>query len=61
MGGEGGALGCIAGALIMYVLYNICNLEGIRPEWQQVIVGALVVSLVFYDNLRKRHAGLLNQ
>lgn len=59
MGGEGGVAGAIAGALIMKVLENICNLSGIEREWQIVIVGALVVALVFYDNLRKRRAGLL--
>jgi len=58
MGGEGGALGCLAGALIMSVLRNYCNLENIDVNWQQVFVGALVVVLVYYDNYRKRRAGL---
>ena len=59
MGGEGGVLGALAGALIMQVLVNFCNLNGINQHWQIVIVGALVVALVFYDGLRKRRAGLL--
>ena len=61
MGGEGGAIGCLAGALIMSVLRNYCNLEDINVYWQQVIVGALLVVLVFYDNYRKRKAGLLTE
>jgi ribose/xylose/arabinose/galactoside ABC-type transport system permease subunit len=59
MGGEGGALGALAGALIMYVLVNICNLKGLPPYWQMVLVGALIIILVYYDNFRKRKAGVL--
>jgi ribose/xylose/arabinose/galactoside ABC-type transport system permease subunit len=59
MGGEGGAIASLAGALIMMVLRNFCNLENINVYWQKVFVGGLVVALVFYDNYRKRKAGLL--
>jgi ribose transport system permease protein len=59
MGGEGGAFAAIAGALIMSVLYNFCNLQNINVHWQQILVGALLIVLVFYDNYRKRKAGLL--
>lgn len=60
MGGEGGAIASLAGALIMMVLRNFCNLENINVYWQQVFVGGLVVALVFYDNSRKRRAGLIS-
>ncbi|HNY87465.1 MAG TPA: sugar ABC transporter permease, partial [Candidatus Hydrogenedentes bacterium] len=59
--GEGGAVAAIAGALIMSVLYNFCNLKNISVDWQQVLVGALLVTLVFYDTWRKRRAGLLRE
>ena len=59
MGGEGGAIASIAGALIMFVLRNFCNLENLDPYWQQVLVGVLIIALVYYDNMRKRRAGLL--
>lgn len=59
MGGEGGAVGALAGALIMVVLQNYCNLENINVHLQRIFVGALIVALVFYDNYRKRRAGLL--
>lgn len=59
MGGEGGCIGAVAGALIMSVLRNFCNLQGIDEYWQRIVVGVLVVALVYYDNLRKRRAGLL--
>ncbi len=58
-GGVGGALGVVAGALIMNVLVNFCNLNDISVHWQRVLVGSLIVALVYYDNFRKRRAGLL--
>lgn len=61
MGGEGSALAALAGALIMIVLRNFCNLQDIQVYWQQVLVGGLIVILVFYDNWRKRRAGLLSE
>lgn len=61
MGGEGGVMGGLAGALIMKVLLNFCNLNDISVQWQRVLVGALIVALVFYDNARKRKAGLLKE
>lgn len=60
MGGEGGAAGALAGALIMQVLRNFCTLRNVEVYWQQILVGALVVALVFYDNYRKRRTGLLS-
>ncbi|HIJ74348.1 MAG TPA: ABC transporter permease [Candidatus Hydrogenedentes bacterium] len=61
MGGEGGAVGSLAGALIMNFLNNFCTLKNWDDHWQKVFVGALVVALVFYDNLRKRRAGLTRE
>lgn len=61
MGGEGGALAALAGALIMNVLYNFCNLENLDVYWQKVIVGTLIIVMVFYDGYRKRKAGLLQE
>jgi len=61
MGGEGGVLGALAGALIMNVLVNFCNLNDIDVHWQRVLVGTLIVALVYYDNARKRRNGLLKE
>jgi len=61
MGGEGGMAGTLAGALIMNVLVNFCNLKKYDVYWQMVLVGGLIVGLVFYDNYRKRKAGLLKE
>ncbi|MBP8128526.1 MAG: ABC transporter permease [Candidatus Hydrogenedentes bacterium] len=61
MGGEGGALTSLAGALIMAVLTNFCILMGLNDNWQRVLIGSLIIALVFYDNLRKRRVGLLKE
>lgn len=57
MGGEGGSTGALAGALIMNVLVNFCNLKGFDPHWQSVLIGTLIVIMVGYDSYRKRRAG----
>ena len=59
MGGEGGAIGALLGALIIGVLVNVCQLNGMRNEWQRVFIGVPIVVLVFVDNVRKRRAGKL--
>jgi ribose/xylose/arabinose/galactoside ABC-type transport system permease subunit len=59
MGGEGGAVGALIGALIIGTLVNICQLNGMSDEWQRIVVGVLIVVLVFFDNMRKRRAGKL--
>lgn len=61
MGGEGTGPGVLAGALIMNVLVNFCNLMGINVHWQRILVGSLLVGLVYYDNFRKRRAGLMKE
>ena len=60
IGGEGGAVGALAGALIMQVLRNFCTLRNVEVYWQQILVGVLIVALVYYDNYRKRRTGLLS-
>ena len=59
MGGEGGCTGALAGALIMRVLANFCELKNIQVYWQQILIGVLIIGIVCYDSFRKRRAGLL--
>lgn len=61
MGGQGGAVGSLAGALIMNVLVNVCNLKGYNAYWQKILIGAIIVALVYYDTSRKRKAGLVRE
>ena len=53
-GGEGNVLGALVGALIVAVLRNGLNLNGVNSFWQQVILGVLVVLVVYVDTLRTR-------
>ncbi|WP_353651574.1 ABC transporter permease [Nakamurella sp. A5-74] len=56
LGGRGTILGTVIGALIMSVLINGLRILSIQPEWQNVVVGAVVLFAVFTDQLRKRRA-----
>jgi len=54
-GGRGGMVGTLIGALFLGVLRNGANLLGISPFYQQIIIGALVVTAVVIDRLRQRN------
>jgi ribose transport system permease protein len=56
LGGRGSILGTLIGALIMSVLINGLRILSIQSEWQNVVVGAVVLVAVFTDQLRKRRA-----
>ena len=53
-GGEGNVLGALIGALIVAILRNGLNLNGVNSFWQQVILGILIVLVVYIDSLRTR-------
>lgn len=53
-GGRGSVLGTVLGALLMAVIRNGSDLLNIPYEWQQVILGALVVLAVLFDQWRRR-------
>ena len=53
-GGAGNVLGALVGALIVAVIRNGLNLNGVNSFWQQVILGVLVVLVVYADTLRTR-------
>jgi ribose transport system permease protein len=53
-GGEGSVLGTLIGAFIMGLLANGSDLLGTNPYWQQVIIGAVIILAVSFDELRKR-------
>ncbi len=56
-GGQGTVLGTIVGSLIMGLLSNGCNLLGISPFLQQVIIGAVIVLAVTFDEYQRRSLG----
>lgn len=53
-GGEGTILGTVIGAFIMSVLTNGLRILSIPQEWQQVIIGAIVILAVYSDIIRRR-------
>lgn len=54
-GGEGSITGTLIGAFIMGLLSNGSDLLGINPYWQQVIIGAVIIAAVAFDQFRKRN------
>ncbi|KJK11431.1 ribose ABC transporter permease [Terrabacter sp. 28] len=53
-GGKGSILGTIIGALIISVLNNGLQLMSIPQEWQNVILGVVILVAVYADMARKR-------
>jgi ribose transport system permease protein len=53
-GGQGTVIGTIIGALIMGVLANGANLLGISSFAQQIVIGAVIVLAVTFDEFQRR-------
>jgi putative multiple sugar transport system permease protein len=53
-GGVGKITGAIIGALIMGVLNMGLSITNVRPEWQMVIKGLVLIAAVAFDILNKR-------
>jgi len=53
-GGQGTVLGTIVGSFIMGLLNNGCNLLGISPFLQQIIIGSVIVLAVTFDEFQRR-------
>ncbi|MER5389335.1 ABC transporter permease [Saccharopolyspora sp. NPDC002686] len=53
-GGVGTMIGTVIGVFIPTVLQNGFVVLGIQPFWQQVAVGAVLISAVYLDQLRRR-------
>ncbi|HQY99198.1 MAG TPA: ABC transporter permease [Propionicimonas sp.] len=53
-GGKGTIIGTIIGALIISVINNGLQIMSVRQEWQNVILGLVILIVVFIDQLRAR-------
>ncbi len=53
-GGRGSVLGTLIGALIMGVLQNGLNLLAVRPFYQQIAIGAVLILAVWLDRVNSR-------
>jgi ribose transport system permease protein len=56
-GGKGTILGTIIGALIMSVLNNGLQVISVPQEWQNVILGVVILIAVYTDNIRRKGGG----
>ncbi|MGQ9461539.1 MAG: ABC transporter permease [Candidatus Fervidibacter sp.] len=54
MGGQGTLWGTLLGALFMSALKNGLLFWNVPPPWHEVVIGAVVVSAVTLDTLRRR-------
>lgn len=48
-GGQGGVIGTVIGALLMFTIRNGCSLMGIKPEVERAVIGTVVILAVLYD------------
>ncbi|WP_016701035.1 ABC transporter permease [Actinoalloteichus spitiensis] len=55
-GGRGSVVGTLIGALIISVLNNGLQIMSIPQEWQNVILGCVILVAVYADMLRRRRA-----
>jgi ribose transport system permease protein len=55
-GGKGSIVGTVIGALIISVLNNGLQILSIPQEWQNVILGCVILVAVYADMIRKRQA-----
>jgi ribose transport system permease protein len=55
-GGKGSIVGTLIGALIISVLNNGLQIMSIPQEWQNVILGLVILAAVYADMARKRSA-----
>jgi ribose transport system permease protein len=53
-GGEGTIVGTVIGAVIMGILANGLNLLNVSAFWQRVVMGMVIVSVVVFDQWRRR-------
>jgi ribose transport system permease protein len=55
-GGVGTVFGTVVGLLIPATLRNGFVILGVEPYWQQVVVGAFLVTAVYFDQMRRAAA-----
>lgn len=56
-GGVGSVFGTVVGLFIPIVLQNGFIQINVQPFWQQVVVGAVLVTVVYVDQVRRTSAG----
>ena len=49
LGGEGGVVGTVIGAIILTIIVNIMNIVGVNSNWQNFAVGIVIILMVWID------------
>lgn len=49
LGGEGGVIGTVIGAIILTIIVNIMNIVGVDSNWQNFAVGIVIILMVWID------------
>ncbi|XCP85215.1 ABC transporter permease [Roseburia hominis] len=49
LGGQGGVIGTIIGAIILTIIVNIMNIVGVNSNWQNFAVGVVIILMVWID------------
>ncbi|MEG1275882.1 MAG: ABC transporter permease, partial [Ruthenibacterium sp.] len=53
-GGKGSVIGCIAAALILGIINNVLNLQGVSSYYQYVMQGAILIAALSLNALKRR-------
>ncbi|HLM41149.1 MAG TPA: ABC transporter permease [Microvirga sp.] len=53
-GAVGSIPGPLLGAMLLTTINNGANLLNVNPFWQRIITGALIIVIVYFDQLRRR-------
>lgn len=54
LGGQGGVVGTVIGSLILTIIVNVMNLNGISSFAQGLVVGIVIIAMVLFDTYTKR-------
>lgn len=57
LGGEGGVIGTVIGALLLTIIVNLMNLLGISSFAQPMVVGVVILAMVLFDAYSRGRAG----
>ena len=53
-GAVGSIYGPLLGSYLLTTIANGANLLNVNPFWQLIITGALIILIVYFDQLRRR-------
>lgn len=54
LGGEGGIIGTVIGAMLLTIILNVMNLLGVSSFGQPAIVGFVIIAMVLFDSYTRR-------